>query len=287
MKNTLPFIQPDFFKNKEIHSYESIAGGDINKAWQITTEDQIYFLKENKQPPVLDFLSIEKRGLALLEESKTIKIPKTFEAGHHEGTAYLIMEYIPPVSPEKIGWENLGRQLAELHKKTAKHFGLDHANFIGSFPQTNHQQSTWSEFYVLERLIPQVKMARDQQLLDAKDLKGVEKLYKEIPNICPEEPPSLTHGDLWSGNFLITTDQIPVLIDPAVSYAHREMDLAMTQLFGGFDSIFYDTYQSTFPLTPGFSNRTDLYQFYYLLVHLNLFGRGYLSRVRAVIQLYI
>lgn len=287
MKNSFPFILPDFFKNKKIQSYESITGGDINKAWQITTEDQIYFLKENNQPPAEDFLEIEKHGLKILEETKTIKIPKTFEAGNQDGTAYLIMEYLSPVLPEKAGWKNLGRQLAALHQITQDQFGLDHANFIGSLPQTNHQHSYWSEFYVLERLIPQIKMARDQQLLDAQDLKGLEKLYKEIPNICPDEPPALTHGDLWSGNFLIINDQIPVLIDPAVSYAHREMDLAMTQLFGGFDSIFYDIYQSDFPLAPGFSNRSEIYQLYYLLVHLNLFGRGYLSRVRAAVHLYI
>ena len=287
MKNSLTFIQSEFLKNKKILSFQSIAGGDINTAWQITTKDQIYFLKENREPPASDFLKIEKRGLKILEEIKTIKIPKTFEAGNHDGTAYIIMEYLSTVFPEKIGWENLGRQLAALHRKTQIHFGLDHDNYIGSLPQTNHQQSTWPEFYVLERLIPQVKMATDRQLLDTRDLKSFEKLYQELVNICPEEPPSLTHGDLWSGNFLITTNQIPVLIDPAVSYAHREMDLAMTQLFGGFDSIFYDTYQSVFPLAPGFSKRTDLYQLYYLLVHLNLFGRGYLSRVRAVIQLFI
>lgn len=282
-----PFILPDFLKHKKILSHQSIAGGDINEAWRIQTTDAIYFLKENRQPPVSNFLELEKRGLEVLEKTKTIKIPKTFAAGNLDGTAYLIMEYLPPILPEKIGWENLGRQLAALHRTTQKHFGLDHDNFIGSLSQSNHPYSTWSEFYVRERLQPQVKMAADSRLLNPNDLKMFEKLYQQIAEICPDEPPALTHGDLWSGNFLITKNQIPVLIDPAVSYAHREMDLAMSHLFGGFDSDFYDAYREAFPMVSGFLDRMDIYQLYYLLVHLNLFGSGYLGKVRNVTQQFI
>jgi len=283
----LPFIQPDFLKYKKIQSYQSIAGGDINEAWRVVTTDGIYFLKENRQPPVSEFLAIEKRGLEILANTETIKIPETFVAGNLNGTAYLIMEYLPTVLPNKLGWERMGQQLAALHRTTQEQFGLDHNNFIGSLPQSNNPYSNWAEFYVKERLEPQVKLAADRRLLNVIDLKQFKKLYQEIPAICPEEPPALTHGDLWSGNFLMTKNQIPVLIDPAVSYAHREMDLAMSHLFGGFDPIFYNAYESVFPTAYGFLDRMEIYQLYYLLVHLNLFGSGYLGKVRNIVRQFI
>jgi len=277
---------PDFLKQKTILSHQPISGGDINEAFQINTTDGDYFLKQHQRPPTLDFLEIEAKGLAILKATKTIKTPTVFAAGNLNGKAYLLMEYLPSETPNKSGWENLGIQLATLHKTTQENFGLDHANFIGSLPQFNHPQTFWSEFYVTERLQPQVKMAMDQQFLEATDLKNFEKLFLRIGSICPKEPPALTHGDLWSGNFLIIKNQKPVLIDPAVSYAHREMDLAMSQLFGGFDPIFYEAYNATYPWEAELEGRIPLYQLYYLLVHLNLFGTGYLGRVRAVVEMY-
>lgn len=197
------------------------------------------------------------------------------------------MEYLSAVSAEKSGWENLGRQLAAMHRVTQDKFGLDHENFIGSLAQSNTYRATWAEFYVTERLEPQIRMAVNQQLLEASDLKVFRKLLGRVGMICPEEPPALTHGDLWSGNFLITENQIPVLIDPAVSYAHREMDLAMSKLFGGFNSVFYEAYATAYPLQQGLEERIPFYQLYYLLVHLNLFGTGYLERVRAVAKRFL
>ena len=286
MKNPLPFLLPDFLKDKTILSHHPISGGDINEAFQIKTTDGDYFLKQHRRPPTSDFLEIEAKGLAILQKTKTIKIPTVFSAGNFDGTAYLLMEYLPSEIPKKIGWENLGKQLANLHKTTQENFGLDHANFIGSLPQHNHYQKTWSEFYITERLEPQIKMAMDQQLLEATDLTLFEKLFLQIESICPKESPALIHGDLWSGNFLITKNQTPVLIDPAVSYAHREIDLAMSHLFGGFDPIFYEAYNATYPWEAGLESRIPLYQLYYLLVHLNLFGTGYLDRVRATTKMY-
>ncbi len=277
---------PDFLKRKTILSYHPIAGGDINEAWRINTTEGDYFLKQHQRPPTPDFLEIEAKGLAILKATNTIKIPTVFAAGNLNGTAFLVMKYLPSETPKKVGWENLGKQLATLHKTTQKHFGLDHHNFIGSLPQSNHYQTTWSEFYVNERLQPQIKMARDQQFLEATDLKNFEKLFLQIESICPNESPALTHRDLWSGNFLITEGQTPVLIDPAASYAHREMDLAMSKLFGGFDPVFYEAYAETYPWETGLEGRIPLYQLYYLLVHLNLFGTGYLGQVRATAKRY-
>ncbi len=111
-------------------------------------------------------------------------------------------------------------------------------------------------------------------------------MISRIPEICPPESPALIHGDLWSGNFLPNTDQQVVLIDPAVAYAHREMDLAMSQLFGGFSNLFYESYDNHFRLEPGFQQRVDIYQLYYLLVHVNLFGRSYAGAVERIANRY-
>ena len=280
-------LLPDFLKNKKILSHHPITGGDINEAWRVETTEDTYFLKQHQQPPTPDFLKIEAQGLCVLEKSKTIKIPAVFASGNIDGSAYLILEYLPSVKPEKTGWENLGKQLAALHQVTQENFGLDHDNFIGSLPQGNQHQTTWSDFYVNKRLQPQIKLAMDQKYLAQRDLKIFDKLFINIENICPKEPPALTHGDLWRGNFLMTKNQIPVLIDPAVSYAHREMDLAMSKLFGGFDPIFYEAYATAYPWEAGLDERIPLYQLYYLLVHLNLFGTGYLDQVRSTVIRYI
>ncbi|MFK7933996.1 MAG: fructosamine kinase family protein, partial [Saprospiraceae bacterium] len=139
-------------------------------------------------------------------------------------------------------------------------------------------------FYTNERLLPQIKLAVDSNLLNTNDLKEVERLCKQLGNICPTEPATLIHGDLWSGNYVAAGGEEAVLIDPSVSYAHREMDLAMTQLFGGFERSFYYHYQNIYPLEMGYEERVPIYQLYYLLVHVNLFGGSYVDVVRKILQ---
>lgn len=132
--------------------------------------------------------------------------------------------------------------------------------------------------------MPQIKLAVHANLLNKADFDQFAKLFKKLPAICPTEKPALIHGDLWSGNFMVGPKREVVLIDPSTSFAHREMDLAMTQLFGGFDEAFYNTYQEVFPLENGFDQRVEIYQLYYLLVHLNLFGGGYGNSVRNILK---
>ncbi len=226
----------------------------------------------------------EAMGLALLDEPGHIRIPKVIGLGQEERTSYLLMEYLETGHRKKGFWEAMGQQLAALHRETNEQFGLDHANFIGSLPQSNNRYDSWPEFYQNERLMPQMRMALDAGQLTTSDLRQLENLCKRLPEICPEEPPALTHGDLWSGNFLVGPDSEPVLIDPSVSYAHREMDLGMSRLFGGFGREFYAAYREAYPLAFGFEQRLGIYQLYYLLVHVNLFGGGYVGSVRGILQ---
>lgn len=269
-----------------ILGYQPVGGGDINHAARLQGADgQVLFLKYNPHPQAASMLRTEAQGLQLLQEAQCIKIPDVLDQGQTEGgIAYLLLEYIERGTSNAQFWTIFGHALAQLHHQSKAQFGLDEANFIGSLPQSNHWHSTWASFYATERLLPQMHLARDQGRLDQRAAQQLDQLCQRLPELCPQEPPALIHGDLWSGNFLVDTQQHPVLIDPSVAFAHREMDLAMSRLFGGFDARFYQAYQEAWPLEPGFEDRLELYQLYYLLVHVNLFGGGYVSSVEEILQ---
>jgi protein-ribulosamine 3-kinase len=158
---------------------------------------------------------------------------------------------------------------------------------MGSLPQSNKKHESWADFFIAERLMPMVKMAIGKRLLDNADAAKFDKLYKNLPGIFDEEAPSLIHGDLWGGNYLVDIDENPYLIDPALTYGHREFDIAMTTLFGGFSNEFYGAYRESFPLAKGWEGRIDLWNLYPLLVHLNLFGMWYLGQVRGCLGRYV
>lgn len=261
-------------------------GGDINRAALLLLDDgRRMFLKYNQHQQASEMLRTEKMGLALLGASRVIATPKSFAQGETPGGwAFLLLEYIAPGHKNRNFWQQFGASLAALHGSTSAQFGFAHDNFIGSLSQCNGRLDTWPEFYAERRLLPQMKLAQDSGLLDRNDRQQLEKLCIRIGQICPEEAPALIHGDLWNGNFLCNLQGAPVLIDPAANFAHREMDIAMSRLFGGFDDAFYAAYNETWPLEPGFEKRVVIYQLYYLLVHVNLFGKGYVDAVRRILK---
>jgi fructosamine-3-kinase len=181
-------------------------------------------------------------------------------------------------------WADFGRGLALLHRHTRDHFGLERDNYIGSLVQHNTPASDWPSFFIHQRLEPQLKMARDRKRVEAGMAFRFERLFHQLDKLFPAEPPALIHGDLWSGNFLCDDQGCPVLIDPAVYYGHREMDLAMTKLFGGFDVALYTAYHAEWPLEKGWEERVDLCNLYPLMVHVNLFGGGYVAQVEGVLK---
>ena len=263
-----------------------IGGGDINEARLLETSQGAFFLKMNAQPGAIQMLEREAQGLQLLRNSGAIQVPQSLGTGQAGAYAFLMLEYIEETSRTQQFWENFGQALAGLHRHTDSRFGLEYSNYIGSLPQSNRQYGRWPEFYVLERLEPQASRAISEKGLWTGASADFDRLYNRIADICPEEPPALVHGDLWNGNFISAQGDNPVLIDPAVSYAHREMDLAMSQLFGGFSPIFYQAYETAFPCQPGLEERIDIYQLYYLLVHVNLFGGGYAKSVQRIVERY-
>lgn len=267
----------------EILEVTSLGGGDINQVFLITTTGAGKFVvKLNSSEKYPGMFQAEKEGLEELSASKTFKIPAVINNGKIDGNSYLLLEYLESGTPGGSFWENFGEKLASLHKKTASQFGFHNDNYIGSLPQKNSRTSGAAEFYVNQRLIPQLQLAREQNF----ELSTSDHFLRNIADNIPNEPPSLVHGDLWSGNYIATTEGTPALIDPAVAYAPREMDLAMMKLFGGFNRKVFQIYEEEFPLEKGFEDRVQLWQLYYLLVHLNIFGKGYRNQVMNIIRQY-
>jgi protein-ribulosamine 3-kinase len=225
---------------------------------------------------------VESNGLHILSHTKIIRIPKVVLNLEIEGLQFLILEWIENKQASNNFWETLGIQLSQLHKHTQSSFGLDHDNYIGSLAQRNKPEANWIDFFINHRLTPQLELFSDISLI-----KDFEILFYKLPALLPQEKASLLHGDLWSGNLMIDSNGNPCLIDPAVYYGNREIEIAFTRLFGGFNEEFYDSYNNAFALQPGFNDRIDLYNLYPLLVHANLFGGGYVSQVKRVLKKYI
>lgn len=266
-----------------LKSANLIAAGNHNRGIRLETSEGIFFLKLNFDHE-RDILSKEAEGLQKLRKSTFLKVPETFGQGRIGDYNYLLSEFIPSSRQQLDYWENLGLGLAHLHLHHSRHFGLDTDNYIASLAQKNHQFDDWLTFFIEQRLEPMLGKAYFDRLIPLDFLKKFQSIYPKLDSIFPKEKPSLLHGDLWSGNVICYGDGQPCLIDPAVYYGHREMDIAFSKLFGGFDSRFYEAYESILPLEPDFDSRMGIYNLYPLLVHLNLFGTAYLPGIEKILK---
>lgn len=265
------------------------SGGSINQAAQVElSETGPCFLKWNSRDDV-DMFVKEVKGLEMLRSADTdLVIPEVLAQGvDGSGTGYLLIDYIPQQSAQSGSAEQFGAELATLHQHTADQYGLDHDNYIGRLPQSNTKHDDWIDFFVEERISPLVKMAADSGKISSSTVQQFEQLYRELPGIMPEEPPSLMHGDLWGGNFMYTTDGKASIYDPAVYYGHREMEMAFTHMFGGFSGGFYRGYNDAWPLESGFNQRKDVYNLYHLLTHTNMFGGSYARQAESTLRKYV
>lgn len=267
--------------------FHSVGGGSINQTYGlVVNKKKRFFCKINSALEFPSLFQKERKGLQLLAEQNIIRVPAVVACEEMQDEQILLLEWIEQGSKTKKFWEIFGEQLAKLHHVTNNHFGLDEDNYMGALPQLNDPSKNWVDFFVRQRLEPQIKMAADHHLLDASYISQFQKLYKSLPDIFPEEPSSLLHGDLWSGNFLCDENNSPVLIDPAVYFGNRNIDIAMTQLFGGFDHTFYEAYHYYFALPQNHTQIWDVCNLYPLLIHLNLFGKSYLHDILRTIQRY-
>jgi protein-ribulosamine 3-kinase len=269
---------------KNVTSVMPMGGGLISTAMKVTLSDgEIVFVKISPQQK--DMFPKEANGLRELAKAGAIKIPAVIFADEK----ILILEFLPPSSPQdrKFFFEEFGRQFAALHRCTSSSFGFFENNYIGSTPQQNMPRSmSWKEFYYTCRLQYQFHLAEKNGYADAEMRACFDALGRRMDELVPHdgEPPALLHGDLWAGNFLCIEGARPAIIDPAVYYGHREADLAMTLLFGGFGDSFYSAYAEAYPLNPGWQRRMELYKLYHLFNHLNLFGEGYYGQVLRTIE---
>jgi fructosamine-3-kinase len=199
----------------------------------------------------------------------------------------LILEHVAPAARRAGFDDELGRGLAALHRFGARGFGLDHDNYCGRVPQRNEPLPTWAEFYRARRLEPLVRAAADRELLDAALVERFDRLFSKLDDLVgPREPPARLHGDLWGGNLHVDELGAPCLVDPAAYGGHREIDLAMMRLFGGFSPRVFAAYAEAAPLAPGHEGRVALHQLYPLLVHVALFGGAWVGPVGRALSRY-
>ena len=272
----------------KVLSTETVSGGCINSAICCCLENgKRYFVKFNRSVP--DVFGLESEGLEAIRSTGAFKVPEVIGFGKTElETQFLVLEFIPPAPKAKNFFEVFGRQLAQMHQANHEQsrFGFASDNFIGSTPQKNAWHKDWVEFFAVQRLEFQLKLANDNGWATPELNKRCDKLILQLDRFIgsSSEPPALLHGDLWSGNYLISSQGNPVLIDPAVYFGARESEFGMIKLFGGFNSEFYHAYNEAYPLADGWQQRTDIYQLYHLLNHLNLFGTSYLSGCLQILR---
>lgn len=264
-----------------IHQRQSIGGGSINQAYRIADGDRGYFLKVNRATKIAMF-EAEALGLQEIAASRTIRVPQPICWGTANGSAYLVMEYLPLGHSSDEAWYQMGQGLAALHRVTSdRGFGWQQDNTIGDTPQPNPWTADWVTFYTEHRLRHQFHLANRRG-----HLPRAEALLAAVPILLAgHEPlPSLVHGDLWSGNAAVMVDGTPVILDPATYYGDREVDIAMTELFGRFPQPFYAGYHAAYPLAPGYETRKILYNLYHIVNHFNLFGGGYAAQANGMID---
>ncbi len=295
----------------QINNRRSVGGGCINQASALIGNTRTYFVKLNQASGVQMF-EAEALGLKQMLETKTIRVPKPICWGTVADSAYIVLQWLElGGSKNSQCWEQMGRQLAAMHRwnppqpneklKVGKlkvessnlqpsnlqpstlqgNFGWDINNTIGSTPQINTWTSDWAEFFAEYRIGYQFQLARRR----GGHFPQQERLMEAIPILLDHQPqPSLVHGDLWGGNAAVTTSGEPVILDPATYVGDREVDLAMTELFGGFPSAFYRGYNEVWPLDDGYKKRKTIYNLYHILNHFNLFGGGYASQTNQMIE---
>ena len=261
-----------------------VSGGSINECYLWPAAAGPMFVKL-APPEARAMLAAEAAGLAELERSRTVRVPRVLASGPAERCAFLALEWIETGVAGPECEARLGRELAALHAVTAPRFGWVRDNTIGATPQVNAASEDWAEFFRERRLRPQLEMAAAHGFAELPAAAG-ERLLESVQGLLAAHRPaaSLLHGDLWGGNWLASASGEPVLIDPAVYYGDRETDLAMTRLFGGFGERFYQAYQAAAPSAPGWQGRVELYNLYHVLNHANLFGGGYVRQARAMIE---
>lgn len=271
----------DFVIENQAH----VGGGSINDSAIFSGRCGRQFFVKRNQADKLDMFTAEAEGLAALAQAKAIRVPETICTGQASAESFIVMQYIHFGSGNAGSHASLGRQLAQMHRYTATEYGWYRDNTIGSTPQPNTRSRDWLEFLREQRLGFQLELANRQGGSSALAIKGqrlLDGLAFYFDAYCPEA--SILHGDLWSGNYAFDSDNEPIIFDPAVYFGDRESDIAMTELFGGFQPAFYTAYEKEWPLDSGYVRRKKLYKLYHILNHFNMFGGGYAAQAESILD---
>ncbi len=282
-------IESLFGRGARITASRPIGGGCINDArrLEVSTGDAL-FVKSNRAS-LTGLFEEEARGLAELACEGGPRVPAVHGVITDGDRQLILLEFIERGSKGRGFFADFASRLATLHRsRRAERAGFAGDNHIGASPQANGWRETWASFFGEQRILFQVSLAERKGIADAVLRRSAERLVARLPDLLPEPDGGfhLMHGDLWGGNYMVDSAGGAVLIDPAVAYGHREADIAMTELFGGFSRDFYAAYRESWPLDGGYDDRRDIYNLYHLLNHANLFGGSYLSSCRAILRRY-
>jgi fructosamine-3-kinase len=267
----------------------AVRGGDVATAYRMDLADgRRVFAKTHADPPA-GFFTTEAAGLRWLREPRALPVPEVLAAsdGEDGGLPHLVLEWIEVGRAGPTTDADLGRSLAGLHRAGAPHFGREDRRTTGSRGLPNEPCPTWAAFYATQRLAPLARLARDSGALEPTTVSRLDRLDEAcLAALGPAEPPARLHGDLWAGNRLVDRAGRSWLIDPAAHGGHREFDLAMMRLFGGFGDACFAAYEEVHPLAPGWPERIALHQIAPLVVHAIKFGGGYVAAATSAIARY-
>jgi fructosamine-3-kinase len=269
-----------------IDDLQFFYGGNFNLAVRVKSEKSEYFIKWT-QGEHQGLFEAEAKNLALIHHSGAIDVPGVLGVGSHDEKEYLMMDCIQSAEKSTHYWSDFGGKLAHLHQQHATQgHGLSYDNFLGAAKQINSWELDGVQFFIQNRLKKQVDNAIYHRRISAEMEAQFESLYEKLPQLIPNESSSLLHGDLWSGNAMVNAKGEITLVDPCTYFGLREVELAFTTMFGGFPTEFYEAYHRTFPIEKDFHKRIPLYNLYPLMVHVNLFGEGYLPAVNKILSSY-
>lgn len=270
----------------DIKAVKPIQGGSINDAYYVETTNAAFFMKFHADAPK-DFFKTEATGLRLIKETNTINVPNFLAYSDTPENSFLLLEWIEgkkSVDTEEM----LGRKLAQFHQMQGPMHGFNDDTYIGLLKQPNKMTSNWLEYYRDQRLQNQVDIGKDRGVIHAERLVKLDTLLSQLEKWVPQYvEPSHLHGDLYSGNWIVGPGGEPFIVDPSFLYGDRHFEIAYTELFGGLPEKFYEAYEEVLPLRDDYEDVKEIYQLYYWLAHLNLFGEVYGRKVDAILNRYV
>jgi fructosamine-3-kinase len=265
----------------DILDFSLSDAGIVNTCARVSTAQGHFFVKMNERPEP-EFFRSEAADLEFLGQH--VPVPAVIGYGKTAGWNFLLTEFVEEGVPTQNTWSDAGRILASLHQQRSDQHGFTHSNFLASLSMDNKPKLDGIDFLIQNRILPAIGLCLMEEKISIDLYKRIESFCARLGRIIPQEEPSLLHGDLWTGNLMLGQNGKAIFIDPAAYYGFRESELAFTYLFGGFDRRFYESYLEVFPLEPGFGERVSVYHIHPLLVHVQLFGGGYIAGIEKILK---